>query len=457
MRLTDTIRCGYKTVDEKTIEIKSALISMCSDIVRYFKLKFNTDLTSDIDEEKFSEVKKFFPKLNGLTCEQFNKLTYIFQRIRNENAHLYSNRDVYVKSELQKALLNISKQKVLAFYEERLTIFGQIYIASFLALKSQIWPVVTTIFKSNYFKDVPHRNISEYQIEMQTYLNSYCGYDKPIFPVSKYKIDKTALAFLNDCNKKNLTRIFFDIEEALTPSKTCAGEVLSIWKIMRSSSKFPCSDYTIKDLTELRNVWFHGSWIFDDIIFARENTHFDFELIVSILLSLKTDLQNKKGFEKIVNDIEAYAKAMFDNYLLKLVEVSYKLLDKNLFNKDKVSSRCLHSQQAFTRFENMNLGFFALFERLLPDAELKWLVHHSKVDDHQERCFECKNFEILRIECKNGIEIAGIKTEHKFVYLVDAKIDEDQQNKINGMKLSEIKFGRRKFYNKRICLKKATI
>ena len=67
----------------------------------------------------------------------------------------------------------------------------------------------------------------------------------------------------------------------------------------------------------------------------------------------------------ILNDISYFGQNFFNYYVLRLVEVSFKILDNRLLTEDKLESRLANMDNAFERFIKVDAKAFEMFSELI--------------------------------------------------------------------------------------------
>lgn len=454
--LNQTLDSAFKIVDENIVKFKSSVIALCADIERYYKIGFGVDISQKIDEKSFETIKRVAPKLNGLNLSQINKLLYTFNLIRGVNAHLYLSKAIYLSKDLKDFILTLFKPAYFLEQDRRLTIYGCITIVMIFAQKYMIWSFVTSFFRHELFTSVQKGNeMSAFQVAQQKLFNSICGIGKPI--PNYYQWDcKTDVVYINDLLKRNLTSIFFNLENTLNESNYSCDNVNGIREILRKDIIF--NESLINDVVSLRNCWFHGCCIGDEVESYKGNFTFSIEFVTSILSHLKETCKTSgTKYKKVIETINCLAKAFLDFYALRVVEVTYKILDIRLLTEEKFEERVNNSMLAYERLIKMPMHHFKTLSDLFDDKEIKWIVSAPKFLDFFPRQTIKETLRIIKIHCEKGFEIGGFKTLQKDIVLADVDLDDSYKNVINGIPLNEIKGNTIKKITKFISIEELTI
>ena len=63
--LNQTLDRAYSYADSNLVELKSAMIGLCIDIERYFKVAFDANLNEKIDDDTFRRILIVFPRFRS--------------------------------------------------------------------------------------------------------------------------------------------------------------------------------------------------------------------------------------------------------------------------------------------------------------------------------------------------------------------------------------------------------
>ena len=91
-----------------------------------------------------------------------------------------------------------------------------------------------------------------------------------------------------------------------------------------------------KNINNLRNYWLHGKLLNDVIIDGNKTFKFDLNLIIDTLALLKNKIQINSIYKDIICDIDEFGQSLFNFYILRLIEVSHKILDVRLLTCEKL-------------------------------------------------------------------------------------------------------------------------
>ena len=448
--ITDELQKVYYNADERTRSIKSAFAGLCSDIDRYFRLALKIDIPSPVSGDAFEKAIEVFPLLSGLSIDLFNKALSTFYALRNVNAHLFLNRFILLDEELEEFFTRKAAPLFAVSQKRHLTLYGSFYFLTFFSQKYQLWPFVTSCFQNGFFEDISSDDLSAFQIKIQHYHQSFCGNGKPLF--EKTVEDKTETLFLNDTCKRSMTEIFFDLERALHTNKKPQKTANYFSTDLRKEKKVFQSNDLVDDIINLRNCWFHGCSLYDTI---KTNDHRTFEYNLSFVIKVFSEItQSSRSdirFDKVRTDIHCFGSALFDFYVLKLVEVSYKIIDNRLLTTEKFASRIDDLGKAFDRFMIKGHLFYEKIAPLLHDKK-RWKLSSFKFTDKIPRCVDSSPLQILQLHSNKGFDIGEYHTDLPSLTIALVDLDKRYQNKINGKYLSDFKYISQSFYSENICV-----
>ncbi len=437
--LNATLNYAYRVIDNEVLGIKASVISICSDIDRYFKLRFDLDISSeDIELDQYFEMIKVFPQLSRLSLSQFNHLLDVFTNIRDINAHLHLCRDVEINEDLCDYLINMVQPKFDIVSNGKLTMYGQAYILSFIAQKYNLWPFYISYFKRNHFEEtfiMKGDSILSFHTSEQHKMQNFCGIDKLI---NTTKLSNSDFQFLNDLFKKYMTNIVFSLEKECSHTKKSSSHSKSLSRYLSSAYIFDTDEESYNLIVFLRNCWFHGVLLNEVVEFDDERRLLSFEFVMESFIKIKATLKKKENmFNRTIASINEFANSILNYYVLRLVEVSYKLIDARLLIEDKVDSRIDNLLNAYNRFINTNTCYFDLAGRLIDPEYMEFRVSASKFLDKISRKTNCENLKIIKLHSISGFEIGEFKTNKQDLYLVLIDLEERYQNKINGKYIYE--------------------
>ena len=438
--LEKPLTVAYSTVDETVLGIKSCVINLCSDIERYFDLKLWLNISNPIQEYQYPRVKREYPYLANLTLEQFNRFLTIFKCIRDINAHLYLKRPVFIDDDITDYLTKIIKPDYIIKIDNKLTVYGQVYVLLFLAHKYNIFPFLTTFFTYKYFVEMSNFNgkeLNSFHVRTQHRIQKLCGIGKPIYP-KVCCLEKREYQYLNETFKKSLSRIIYSIEMSCSNNQQASNNVESISELLEGSSL--AGDLEVQELIIfLRNCWLHGNYLDEEVDNYDEKVILNYQFIFNTFNTIKRHLIDKEEFVIVIDEINKFVNSCFNYYLLRLIEVSYKVLDNRLMLEEKLDSRVDNLMFAFERFNDANSDFYELIGKLIEPSSLTFKVGGGRFLDFITRVTECDKSIIIKFHSENGFEIGNYHTNA--TELVVAKIDLEREytNKINGKYLDEYK------------------
>lgn len=152
--LNDSIDSVYSVVDKKVLGIKASVINLCSDIDRYFRLVLSIDICDYLDEEQYDRVIGLFPSLSCMSIEQFNRFINMIKNIRTINAHLHLRKPIFIDDDLEYVLSSLVKPQYKVRVNNKLTMYGQMYVLIFISQKYNLWPFITSYYRNAYFDEI---------------------------------------------------------------------------------------------------------------------------------------------------------------------------------------------------------------------------------------------------------------------------------------------------------------
>lgn len=431
-----TLDSAYSIIDSNLVKLKSAMIGLCTDIERYFKVAFDINLNEEIDDDAFRRMLYVFPRFACLNIEQMNRYLLLFANIRNISAHLYLSRPIFIDEDIKQFIINNSNPNYPVEENKRITVYGSIIILVMMAQKYMIWPFCTSFLRHEFFAEIGKGNeMSQFQINQQKIYNSICGTGKPLTQNSE-PVSGVDAIYINDVLKRCLTLVFFDLEKVLNNFRRCYHKSSSLSSMLRKNPLF--SEELISKITKLRNCWFHGKFIGD--VVQEEDNRFEFTLKFAIDILANIAEVAKKDLSTlglIANDIHYFAQNFLNYYVLRLVEISFKILDSRLLTEDKLDARLENMNIAYQRFAMVDPSLFDMFCGLLNHETVRWNVRAAKFLDKLPRKFDSENLKIAKIHCEKGFTIGEFKTDRTDIILVLNDVDSDYKNFVNGQDFSK--------------------
>lgn len=449
--LEDPVSKCYDKIDKNTIQLKSGFIGLCAEVDRYFKLSFNIDLNKPVANYHTIDFVTIFPNLSGISNPLLEELRILYCEIRNINAHLFLNKPIYASSNLIACFSGIAKPQFDIVKHNELTMYGMLFFVTFLCQKYQLWPFLSECLKSCYFIDFTKKETSKMQTETQHFLQQFCGCGKPIHTNEKY--DKFYLQYINDTCKRYMTKIIFALEKSILGWSFSSTKMPSFSYLLNKNSPFSTESEVKAELIRLRNCWFHGSNIFDKIFDETGTFSFSLEYIVSVFIKLKRIIQGDNNYDYVSQLIEQFGEKLINFYVLRIIEVSYKLLDKRLLTEDKVDSRIVDVNHAVSNFENAPDNYFEMAFALIDNERITYRVSAPKFLDFFPRTTETDLLTILKIKSDNNISIGEFRSNHQEVCIALVDLNSEYLNLINGYSPHELPFQKEVFYSSKICLR----
>ena len=441
---------AYSFVDETTIGIKSSVMSLCSDIDRYLRIKFGIYLSDEITSYEIERIKDLYPFLSNLDLEQFNRLLTIFRNIRNINAHLHFCKPVYIDDDIVEKLTYFVQPDYAISKDKKLTLYGEAYILFFLSQKYNLFPFITTFFSKRYFVEIRNmtgKEKSNFHIATQHLFQNLCGVGKPIFPEVKNKME---YQYMNDIFRRNTTRLIYSLEKCCSNTKKGFDSTMSISKLLNNTGVFDHNNEVYELIIFLRNCWLHGCMLDEEVDFNGIKIKLSYKFIFESFSKIKKCLTSQwANFNLVIDELNNFAISSINFYVLRVVEVAYKILDNRLLTVDKVESRIENINKALARVERADKEFFELAGDLLEPDDLNFYIGQSKFLDSKERITNCYRLKIIKFHSDNGFDIGDFHTDNTELALAVVDLDEEYANMINGKHLeeygltNEVKYGNR--------------
>ena len=345
----------------------------------------------------------------------------------------------FLDDDLKEFILRNVQTPYLVEVNNKLTVYGTVLILIFLAQKYMIWTFCTSFFRNKSFIEIGYgSDMSDFQINQQKIFNEICGIGLPITQ-NLERISNSDEMYINEVLKRSLTLIFFDLEKSLKNKQFCTSEKIDSLPIMLKKNSF-FDDKIISKIRRLRNCWFHGYFINDMVESEDGEFKFTLEFVISALEDLRDYLlESAIQFSKVIADINDFAISFYNYYVLRLIEVSFKILDNRLLTEDKLEKKLKNIEKAFNRFEKVDSKMFEMFSNLLNSNEILWSVSQSKFLDKVTRKFKCRKLKIIKLHSDSGFDIGNFHTEKTDIILANVEIYYTFKNLINGLDLNKIK------------------
>ena len=437
--LSDALDKAYQGLGFEVKGFKSALLGLCVDIDRYLNITCCIDINEDADQEKFSKALKIFPRFKSLTLEQFNRYLALFREIRDENAHYYLARPIHFDEDLEKFVLeNAMVSLCKTSHQGNITVYGTVLVLAMLSQKYMIWPFCTTFFENRYFAEISKHEKGQFRIQQQSFLELLCGNGKPSVQDKKRSLDRDEV-YINNTLKRTLTLVFFDLEIMIVGKGSHLRKGTPSFKALLESAELFDKRLT-SQIIWLRNQWFHGAFVGDEVVYENKTSPFTLELVLGILNDLLKALkEGGRKPEQLIKDLNDTSQAFFDFNALRIVEVSYKILDSRLLKEEKLEGRLSNAEFAFDRMKNTSKELYEAFAGLRDNEDLTWDVKAAKFqNDTRPRKTKTSNLRIFKIHCDSGFKIGEFRTTRQDIILADVALEDGFENTVNGINVSSL-------------------
>ena len=439
LRLTKTIKKNYKFITKPLLEVKSAFIAICADIDRYIRLSIGCEIREELDDSTVSRLQKLFPRLSKMSLDQWNRLIFIFLDIRNNNAHLYQNKPIFIDKDILSYLTQLVAPEMDAVSEgNELTVYGAYYVLSFLSQKFQLWPFISSLLDGRNFDGMGKKEFPTFRIKSQHLLQEFGGIGKPIGNCGGPC--KTSLMHINDTLRRELTSVFLGLEAVAIDQEFAIKYSPSFRTILGNIEEIEERGELSKRLIELRNIWFHGHWLGDEVVLPDGTRKiFDFYETIETLRMLKEALAGCERYNSVTTQIESFGKALLDMKVLRLVEVSYKLLDSRLLTDDKLEERVANLEKAYSILSVTEEGYLNAAASLLGNGPIAWKLSAAKFSnaDSFPRKTVTDELKIIILDSQTGFDIGEFHTDAKTLALCEVCLPDEFSLSVNGKKLKE--------------------
>lgn len=450
--LSKTVFETYQTIDHSLICIKSTIIGLCADIDRYFRFSLNIETNKELNADNLCPLYESFPHLKGLSLEQVNRLIFLFCTIRNVNAHLYLNKHLYLDEDLRLYMERVLKPKYKVVIGKELTMYGMVYVLIFLSQKYMHWDFITHFFRHEYFDEINRKGLLEYHNEILGSFALACGVGAVIFGLSNVNGNKQDFLYINDMNRRFLTTIFFDFEKAFALSDKTKGYSPSFRTLLMEDATLKEDKEVVNLILRIRNCWFHGQQMFDEITDESGTFTFDSDFILDALKRIQSVCSQNEKFSFVVKDIRNYGESFIFFFVQRLVELSYKILDKRLFKKEKMDSRAKKTSTGLERFLAIDKATFEKADSLIYDEQLSWEFSKSNFSDFVGRKTVRRKLLICKLYSESGFDLDKGHINRKELILVEVDIDKGFESKINGRLISEYKVAKEIKYGEHVSI-----
>lgn len=449
LNFLDPSTIAYDKIDENVMEIKSGITSLCADIQRFFKLRFNVVLTEKTPIDINDTFVQTFPALATITPLQLEQLKYLFCKIRTVNSYLFLNIPLIVPAELQEFFDTFPAPQYPITVNGELTVYGMIYTLAFFSQKNQIGSFIVDYFQSKYFINFLKRQTSAIQTSTQRYLYTLCGKGKPNFTYEQ-PFERIDAQNFNDLYRRNLTKILFGIEKCILKWNVSTKKEPPFHYLLANNEPFCSHNALTFDIIKLRNYCFHGVALFDKINQNEENNLFTLERLIHILIRLKHLLKNYPDYAYALQLIAEFGEKLIRFPLLRAVEESYKLLDKNLLDEEKIDSKIDFLHKFTERLEHLPPNYFEMAIELLDKDEISYAVNPSRFSDLLPREMQTEHLKIIKLTSEQFIKIDEFTSSHKEFFFILVDIADENYSVINGIKPTDLPLKLETYYSSKI-------
>lgn len=453
---SDSLIKVYDKIDEKIIDLKSGVMELCADIQRFFEINLGVQLTENEPIVMNDTFIRYFPNLAKMTPLQLEQLIMIFRQIRNVNSHLFLNVIIRIPKELQEFFNMFPAPQYDITTEVGLTVYGMFYVLAFLSQKHQLSSFITSHVQTKYFYCFAKNETSEVQRSAQQYFNQLCGKGKDTLTF-KEPFDKTDAQTFNDTYRRYLTKIFFGIEKCILKWTLSSKKEPTFQYLLSKNAPFSKNWQFTSELIKLRSYWFRGMTLFDEITENNQPTIFSFEYFMDTIIQLKKLLTGYVEYEYVLQLITELGEKLVHFYLLRMVEESYKILDKRLFNEDKVETKIETLNRLMHRFQSVEPKYFEMAAELIGKDEISYFVNASRFSDLYPREMKTSLLKIIKITSNDNIKIGGVVSKYKEFCFAFVNVDGENMNTINSISPLEMHLEAEAYYSSKIGVYQVTL
>ena len=437
--LTKGLRESYESVTEAVLNVKSGFISLCADIDRYIRLTAGCEIGEEMDEASIERLRHLYPLLNGLTTDQWKRLMTTFSFIRNDSAHLYQNKAVYLDRSVQSYLEGLVKPEMrLMVNGNELTIYGAYYVLSFLAQKYQLFPFVSNVINKRNFGNMSRKEMTKFTVSTVKLHAPYCGKGKPIGLATVVGLGDAT--YVNDTLRRHLSKVFLGLEAVAFEHSQASTYSPSFREILSHVGCVAKDKELYDDLVELRNVWFHGHTLGDEVRIPNKPVKtFDLFETIKTLKRLEEAIIDSEEYDYLTEQIATFGESLLFFKCLRLVELSYKVLDSRVLEREKLDERVKNLAGGYKIVTSASDYFYKEASSLILSGPLDWKVVSSKFSsaDCRPRVTSVDELKIITMHSENGFDIGGYHTNEKTLTLCDVTIPYEFSLTINGKRLSD--------------------
>lgn len=435
--ITDKMYDAYSKINECTESTKSAFMGLCTEIDRFFRICYSIDLNEEPKDEEIGIIKQSFPILTDVTFNQYKQIKKTFSIIRNVNAHLYLNIPIHLDNDLESYFTSKANPLYTVSIDGDITIYGAFYFLTFLSNKTTIWPFICDCFKIKYFNiNKTNQDYGKITSDIEHYHQSFCSESKPIYNFSSLQgLNKSDYQYINNVFKSGLTNIFFSLEKCILKWSTSKPNVPSMTSLLIDHRIFTGEDKLLTDLIKIRNCWFHGYMIFDVYTYDDKESLFSIDFALNTILELKHALI-WGTFLPVKQRIEYLGQMLLNYFILRPVELSYKILDNRVCTEEKFDNRIKNTIDSFNNIKTFDSSLYDLLERV-SNKKIIYYIRPSKFTDLLPRSTYGNPIIIHYFHSSTGFQIGTYHTNLVDLYVVEVDLEEQYYNKINGHFLKE--------------------
>ncbi len=429
LSLSQPISQGFRSLSNVANSAKAILLSACASserMARQSGIAFSDGLPNYVR----AELDALYPIKSHLSSAKWKELVDAFLGLRNFVAHSGIGYPIYLDLDLAETLSEIvSPEYPIATDKGELTMYGTAYVIGFFCAKDAMSSFAAGFFHRDIFRDVPPPKLAEVMVRFLKSFKKYCGTEST-------KSTRNEVS-LNDILRRRLGEVFLRMESIGKSTKRPSTKHFS--HAAKHRFGFRKDDPLVEKLILLRNSWFHGCKI-GEPLHGDANEIFDIPYVTGVLSEFRDKASSKKRFGSTLKSIEALGESLLEFRLLRLLELSYKILDSRCSSQEKLDERIDNLTNAYHAVCTLNLEYYACASSLISSEDISWSIAGAKFSgsDSKRRTTIAFELKIVLLCSDVGFDIGPFHTDRTFVPICLANIYDAYELPIDGVRLSEM-------------------
>ena len=283
-----------------------------------------------------------------------------------------------------------------------------------------------------------------------------CGKGKIVFNTQPPFDIKDAENF-HTTYKKHLTKIFFALEKCILNWRLSSQNCVAFSDLLFRNEPFSKNSKLNKDIAKLKKYCFNGTLVLDEVTENGQTSIFTVKDFVSVMENLKNLLRGNENYSSVVSLISELGEKMICFGVIRLIEESYKVLDKGLFIADKLHAKIETLKRLEHRFISIGTEYFDLGAKLIDKPEIDYVVNACHFSDLLPRRMSSALLKIVKITSENFISVGEQHSTSKQLCFALVDVEREQMNTINGISPLEMDLEVEKYYSPNIAVCNVTV